>query len=71
MHPSRIINAQRPFCSFLLDRRYLPAAKMRPAGIVMLIDQEPTGDSDTFEISRLSLGITRESESPLPFSWPG
>ncbi len=70
-NPSRIINAQQPFCSFLLDRRYLPAAKMRPAGIVMLIDQEPTGDSDTFEISRLSLGITRESESPLPFSWPG
>jgi 26S proteasome regulatory subunit N2 len=70
-NPTRIINTQQSHCAFLLDGRYTPAAtKMKPVGVIMLIDHSPAEVADAIDIDRIPLVSHKEADVPSPFAWP-
>jgi 26S proteasome regulatory subunit N2 len=71
-NPSRLVPSQRRFIK-LMDsntQRYQPADKRSvPAGIVMLLDNDPTAEENVTKVERVLLGQEEEAEAPEPFEW--
>jgi len=72
-NPSRLTQTQMQSCKFDFKQRYIPvASKIKPGGIVILTDQEPSEPQDItrfHEVSSVS-GSIGELEQPGPFEWP-
>jgi hypothetical protein len=69
-NPSRLIPAQRRFIAPKADSRYQPVdQRMVPAGIVMLIDRDPTAPQEVQKVERVPLGGEEEAEAPADFEW--
>lgn len=69
-NPSRLIPAQRRFIIANADSRYQPVdQRMVPAGIVMLIDKDPTAPQEVQKVERVGLAGEEEAEPPADFEW--
>lgn len=72
-NPSRLIPSQRRFIQLMTDsaQRYTPVDKRSvPAGIVMLIDNDPTAPQNVTKVERVQLGqAEEEAAAPEPFEW--
>ncbi len=72
-NPSRLIPSQRRFIQLISNnlQRYQPVDKRSvPAGIVMLIDSDPSAPQNVAKVERIQLGQTEEeAAAPEPFEW--
>jgi len=81
-NPSRVIPSQTRFLSLTnantapipgdeaSSQRYIPVCRLQqPAGIVMLIDTDPTKPEEVTKLERLSLGQEDDAPAPEPFEW--
>jgi 26S proteasome regulatory subunit N2 len=71
-NPSRLIPSQRRFIQLgeISEQRYQPVDKRSvPAGIVMLIDNDPTAPENVTKVERVALGQEDEAVAPEPFEW--
>lgn len=69
-NPSRITKAQQRFCSFDLDQRYVPVAStLKPGGVVILMDRQPTEPDVATAILAPPVGADDEAPVPDPFEW--
>merc|ERR1712146_12479 len=69
-NPSRLIPAQRKFITPNADSRYQPVdQRMVPAGIVMLIDKDPTAPQEVQKVERVELAGDETAEPPTDFEW--
>lgn len=69
-NPARLIPAQRRFISTASDARYQPVdQRMVPAGIVMLIDRDPSAPQEVQKVERVGLGGEEEADAPADFEW--
>jgi len=72
-NPSRLTPSQRRFIHLMdnSEQRYTPVDKRSvPAGIVMLIDNDPTTPENVTKVERVQLGqAEEEAAAPEPFEW--
>eukprot|EP00605_Chrysophyceae_sp_TOSAG23-4_P000949 GSChrysophyteH1.ASY1.ANO1.1049.1 assembled CDS len=72
-NPSRLTPSQRRFIGMTsgVEQRYQPVDKRSvPAGIVMLVDNDPTAPENVTIVERVALGQgEEEAEPPAPFDW--
>jgi 26S proteasome regulatory subunit N2 len=72
-NPSRLTQTQMQSCKFDIKQRYIPVArKIKPSGIIILADREPSEPQDVTRFHELSnyVGSIGELEQPGPFEWP-
>lgn len=69
-NPSRVTQIQVRSCAFDLKQRFVPvAATIKPSGIIMLADQEPSLPQ---RITKFHDSCQDQNEAvlPCPFEWP-
>jgi 26S proteasome regulatory subunit N2 len=73
-NPDRQLPTQNRFISVVEGQRYVPvdARMVRPTGIVVLMDSDPSAPEDVTTVQRVMLGQEEEAVAPAPFRWsPG
>lgn len=75
-NPERVIPTQIRFMSVLEGSRYVPVAYnssstggSSPAGIILLMDNDPSAPANVVKVERIALGQVDEVEMPEPFEW--
>mmetsp|Transcript_12734 Transcript_12734/g.21325 ORF Transcript_12734/g.21325 Transcript_12734/m.21325 type:complete len:821 (-) Transcript_12734:281-2743(-) len=70
-NPSRVIDSQVRFVSLQQGQRYVPIVKQMgsPAGIVMLLDTDPSAPETVEKVERVTLGQEECADPPEPFEW--
>lgn len=71
-NPCRLTPSQRRFIATVGEdkARYQPVdQRMVPAGIVMLIDKDPSAPQEVAKVERVGLGGEEEAEAPGDFQW--
>lgn len=69
-NPSRLTMKQEQFCTFDLGQRFIPVAgTIKPVGIVMLADRDPSQPQQVSTFNNLPRAQD-EADLPSPFEWP-